>query len=252
MLGIKDLLKSTETDKTVVVKGWVRTRRGNFIALNDGSTIHNLQLVVDFAVIPEESIKSINTGACISATGILVKSQGQGQAVEMQVKSIELLGGADETFPLQKKGHTLEFLREIAHLRPRTNTFGAVLRMRHHMTFAIHKFFNDRGFFNLHTPIITGSDAEGAGEMFRVTTLDLNKLPKNEDGSINFKEDFFGRETNLTVSGQLEGELGALALGKIYTFGPTPGRILDDRAGSSILRVGRQHEFSGRNAAIPC
>ncbi|MBN8702357.1 MAG: asparagine--tRNA ligase [Bacteroidetes bacterium] len=222
---IKQLLQSTDYNTEVSIKGWVRTKRGNknvaFIALNDGSTINNLQLVVDFTAISEDVLKPINTGACVSASGTLVKSQGQGQTVEIQAKSIELLGGADESFPLQKKGHTLEFLREIAHLRPRTNTFGAVLRIRHNMSYAIHKFFNDKGFFNLHTPIITGSDAEGAGEMFRVTTLDLNNLPKNEDGSVNYTEDFFGKVTNLTVSGQLEGELGALALGKIYTFGPT-------------------------------
>lgn len=223
---VVDLLRSEATGTDVCVKGWVRTKRGNknvaFIAINDGSVIHNIQVVADVAVFGEEALKPVTTGACLCVTGTLVKSQGQGQSVEIQAKTIEVYGTADpETFPLQKKGHTLEFLRDIAHLRPRTNTFGAVLRVRHHMAFAVHKFFNDKGFFNLHTPIITGSDAEGAGEMFRVTTLDMQNPPKNEDGSINFKEDFFGKETNLTVSGQLEGELGAMALGLIYTFGPT-------------------------------
>lgn len=226
MKRIIDQLASTDYGTEITTQGWVRTKRGNknvaFIALNDGSTINNLQIVVNVADFPEELLKEITTGSCIKATGILVQSQGQGQTVEVQARKLELYGTADaESYPLQKKGHTLEFLREIAHLRPRTNTFGAILRIRHHMAFAIHKYFNDRGFFYLHTPIITGSDAEGAGEMFRVTTLDLHKLPTNEDGSINFKEDFFGKETNLTVSGQLEGELGAMALGLVYTFGPT-------------------------------
>jgi asparaginyl-tRNA synthetase len=221
-----DLLASKETNIEVTVKGWVRTRRGNknvnFIALNDGSILHNIQVVVEVSKFDEELLKLITTGSCICVKGTLVASQGQGQSTEIQAKEIEIYGTADaETFPLQKKGHTLEFLREIAHLRPRTNTFGAVLRMRHHMAFAIHKYFNDKGFFLLHSPIITGSDAEGAGEMFHVTTLDLKNPPKNPDGSINYKEDFFGKETNLTVSGQLEGELAALALGLIYTFGPT-------------------------------
>ena len=215
------LFRSKETE----VKGWVRTKRGNkqvaFLAVNDGSTIHNIQLVLDLTKFNEDQLKPITTGSCIHAKGILVASQGQGQAVEIQASEVNLLGGADETFPLQKKGHTLEFLREIAHLRPRTNTFGAVLRIRHHMAFAVHKFFNDKGFFNLHTPIVTGSDAEGAGEMFRVTTLDPINPPLNEDKTINYKEDFFGKATNLTVSGQLEGELGAMALGCVYTFGPT-------------------------------
>ena len=223
---VADLLVSKEVNKEVTAKGWVRTKRGNkkinFIALNDGSIIHNIQLVVDVSMFDEELLKLVTTGSCIRVTGTLVASQGQEQQVEIQAKEIEVFGTADaETFPLQKKGHTLEFLREIAHLRPRTNTFGAVLRIRHHMAFAIHKYFNDKGFFNLHSPIITGSDAEGAGEMFRVTTLDLKNLPKNPDGSIDYKEDFFGKETNLTVSGQLEGELAAMALGLIYTFGPT-------------------------------
>ena len=223
---IHELLASKEIGKEVNVKGWVRTKRGNknvaFIAMNDGSTVNNIQVVVDVASSDPEMLKLITTGACLTINGILVESMGSGQAVEVQATSIEVYGTADaETYPLQKKGHTLEFLREIAHLRPRTNTFGAVLRMRHHMAFAIHKYFNDRGFFYLHTPIITGSDAEGAGEMFKVTTLDLDNIPRNEDGSVNYKEDFFGKGTNLTVSGQLEGELGAMALSEIYTFGPT-------------------------------
>jgi asparaginyl-tRNA synthetase len=223
---IKQLLQSTEYNKEVTVKGWVRSKRGNknvaFIALNDGSTIHNIQAVADPNTFGDELMKRITTGACLRITGILVQSQGQGQTVEIQAKEIEVYGDADaETFPLQKKGHTMEFLREIAHLRPRTNTFGAVLRIRHAMAYAVHKYFNDNGFFYLHSPIITASDAEGAGEMFQVTTLDLNNPPRNEDKSINFKEDFFGKPTNLTVSGQLEGELAAMALGKIYTFGPT-------------------------------
>ena len=223
---IRDIIKSTKLDIDVLVKGWVRTKRGNknvaFIALNDGSIIHNLQIVVDVANFEEELLKKITTGACIAVEGKLVKSGGQGQSVEVVASKIEVYGTADpEVFPLQKKGHSLEFLREIAHLRPRTNTFGAVLRIRHALAFAIHKFFNDNGFFYLHTPIITGSDAEGAGAMFQVTTLNLEKLPKTAEGKINYEEDFFGKATNLTVSGQLEGELGALALGSIYTFGPT-------------------------------
>jgi asparaginyl-tRNA synthetase len=223
---VADLLRSADFGKEVNVKGWVRTKRGNknvaFIAVNDGSIIHNIQVVVELANFNEADLALVTTGACISVDGTLVESKGQGQTVEILAKKIEVYGTADpEKFPLQKKGHTLEFLREIAHLRPRTNTFGAILRIRHHMSYAIHKFFNDRGFFNLHSPIITGSDAEGAGEMFRVTTLDFDNVPRNEDGTVNFKEDFFGRSTNLTVSGQLEGELAATALGLIYTFGPT-------------------------------
>ncbi|MGC9151723.1 MAG: asparagine--tRNA ligase [Microbacter sp.] len=213
-------------DQPVNVKGWVRTRRGNkhvgFIALNDGSTIHNMQVVVDIEKFGEEYLKPITTGACISVNGLLTASQGKGQSVEIHASEIEIYGAADpESYPLQKKGHSLEFLREIAHLRPRTNTFGAVLRIRHAMAFAIHHYFNEKGFYYLHTPIITGSDAEGAGAMFQVTTLDLNHIPKTADGKVNYEEDFFGKSTNLTVSGQLEGELGALALGSIYTFGPT-------------------------------
>ena len=223
---IAELLRSGEVNTDVVVKGWVRTKRGNknvaFLALNDGSTINNIQIVVDVASFDEELLKRITTGACLCVRGRLVESAGAGQRVEVQAREIEIYGTADpDTYPLQKKGHTLEFLREIAHLRPRTNTFGAVLRIRHAMAFAIHKYFNDRGFFYLHTPIITASDAEGAGAMFQVTTLDLKNLPRTEDGRVDYTQDFFGRSTNLTVSGQLEGELGALSLGQIYTFGPT-------------------------------
>jgi asparaginyl-tRNA synthetase len=223
--SVKALLNSTDYNRPVEVKGWVRTKRGSkevaFIAINDGSTIHNIQAVVSIASFPEEVLKNVNTGACVCIKGTLVQSQGKGQTVEIQAESIDIYGTADETFPLQKKGHTLEFLREIAHLRPRTNTFGAVFRVRHAMAYAIHKYFNDNGFFYIHTPIITGSDAEGAGQMFRVTTLDMKNPPKGADGAIDYTEDFFGKETNLTVSGQLEGELFAMALSKIYTFGPT-------------------------------
>ncbi|HXB13744.1 MAG TPA: asparagine--tRNA ligase [Bacteroidia bacterium] len=223
--SVKELLASTDYDREVEVKGWVRTKRGSkevaFIAVNDGSIIYNIQAVVNIASFPEEVLKNVTTGACVCIKGTLVKSQGQGQTVEIQAKEIEIYGTADESFPLQKKGHTLEFLREIAHLRPRTNTFGAVLRVRHALSFAIHKYFNDHGFFYLHSPIITGSDAEGAGETFRVTNLDLQNVPKNSDGTVNYKEDFFGKSTNLTVSGQLEGELAAMALSRVYTFGPT-------------------------------
>ncbi|MBN2611852.1 MAG: asparagine--tRNA ligase [Bacteroidales bacterium] len=223
---VKQLLNSTEYDRTVNIKGWVRTKRGNntiaFAAINDGSVIHNLQVVIDVQKFDEDLLKNITTGSCINVTGKLVQSLGKGQTVELQAENIELYGTADpETYPLQKKGHSLEFLREIAHLRPRTNTFGAVLRIRHTLAFAIHKYFNDNGFYYLHTPIITGSDCEGAGEMFRVTTLDLKNLPVDDKGTIDYSGDFFGKETNLTVSGQLEGELGAMALSKIYTFGPT-------------------------------
>jgi asparaginyl-tRNA synthetase len=223
---VKELLNAASIGKHAIAKGWVRTKRGNknvaFVALNDGSTIHNLQLVIDPNQMGEELLKRISTGACIRAAGNIVASQGSGQATEMQVTELSVYGEADaETYPLQKKGHTLEFLREIAHLRPRTNTFGAVLRIRHNMAYAINKYFNDRGFFYLHTPIITGSDAEGAGEMFRVSVLNAENPPRNEEGKIDYTQDFFGKETNLTVSGQLEGELGAMALGKIYTFGPT-------------------------------
>ena len=223
---IVDLLKAGVVGAEVTAKGWVRTRRGNknvaFIALNDGSTIHNIQVVADVAAFGDDFLKDVSTGACIKVIGQLVESPGTEQPVEIQAKSIDIYGKADSaSYPLQKKGHSLEFLREIAHLRPRTNTFGAVLRIRHAMAYAIHKFYNDKGFYYLHTPIITASDAEGAGAMFRVTTLDMDNPPRHEDGKINYSEDFFGRETNLTVSGQLEGELGALALSEIYTFGPT-------------------------------
>jgi asparaginyl-tRNA synthetase len=228
-IRVIDLLNEGPSGKigeNVTVKGWVRTKRGNknvaFIAVNDGSTIHNIQVVVDPSNFDEETLGLITTGSCIRAYGKLVQSQGQGQSVEILAEELELYGTADaEKYPLQKKGHTLEFLREIAHLRPRTNTFGAVLRIRHAMAFAVHKFFNDKGFFYINTPIVTGSDAEGAGAMFRVTTLDPSNPPKNPDGSIDWKEDFFGKETNLTVSGQLEAELAALALSQVYTFGPT-------------------------------
>ncbi|MBO4655852.1 MAG: asparagine--tRNA ligase [Bacteroidales bacterium] len=224
-----DLLKRPEETglgNKVCVKGWVRTKRGNnsvaFIAINDGSIVSNIQVVADPTKFDETLMKQITTGSCLCVTGTLVESQGKGQTVEIQADTIEVYGTADpEVYPLQKKGHSMEFLREIAHLRPRTNYFGCVLRLRHAMAFAIHKFFNDKGFFYLHTPLITASDAEGAGEMFNVTTFDLNNIPRTEDGQVDFKKDFFGKHTNLTVSGQLEGELGALALGSIYTFGPT-------------------------------
>jgi len=223
---IVDLLTKSEINKDYILEGWVRTHRGNknvhFIALNDGSIIHNIQIVVDTQLFSEDFLKPITTGACIKVIGTLVPSQGTGQKVEIIAKEIEIYGTCDpETYPLQKKGHSLEFLRSIAHLRPRTNTFGAIFRIRHHMAFAIHNYFNSKGFSYLHTPIITGSDCEGAGQMFRVTTLDLYNLPKTEDGKIDFNEDFFGKETSPTVSGQLEGELGAMALSEIYTFGPT-------------------------------
>jgi len=223
---IKELLLNPTIGAETNVKGWVRTKRGNknvaFIAINDGSTIHNIQAVADLSKVNEDLLKLVTTGACISVTGALVASQGSGQSVELLVSDLEVLGEANpEEYPLQPKKHSLEFLREIAHLRPRTSTFGAVLRIRHAMIFAVHKFFNDKGFLNLHTPIITGSDAEGAGEMFRVTTLDPVNPPKGQDGKVDFSQDFFGHETNLTVSGQLEGELGAMALSDIYTFGPT-------------------------------
>jgi asparaginyl-tRNA synthetase len=220
---IKELLTLTPSGQVVTVMGWVRTFRNNqFIALNDGSTIKNLQAVVDFESFDPALLKRITTGACLSIEGELVSSPAKGQTMELKVKSLNVLGDSDpEKFPLQPKKHSLEFLREIAHLRGRTNTFGAVMRLRHAMAFAIHKFFNERGFIYLHTPIITGSDAEGAGAMFRISTLDAENPPKNDKGHIDFKEDFFGRETNLTVSGQLEGETYALALGDIYTFGPT-------------------------------
>ena len=223
---IVDIFDPALVGEQVCVKGWVRTRRGNkhvqFIALNDGSTIHNLQIVIDLSRFDEEALKPITTGASLHVEGELVASQGKGQTVEVQASTIEVYGTANpDEYPLQKKGHTLEFLREKAHLRMRTNTFGAVFRIRHHLAFAIHQFFNERGFFYLHTPIITASDCEGAGDMFQVTTLNLGDLPRTEDGRTDYTKDFFGKTTSLTVSGQLEGELGATALGQIYTFGPT-------------------------------
>lgn len=222
LLNIGDSMVGQEVD----VKGWVRTRRGNknvqFVALNDGSTIKNLQIVFDLTQFDEETLKPITTGASIHVQGELVASQGKGQSVEILAKELQIYGTAStEDYPLQKKGHSLEFLREKAHLRPRTNTFGAVLRIRHALAFAIHKFFNDKGFYYFHTPLITASDCEGAGAMFQVTTLDMENPPRTEDGKIDYTQDFFGKQASLTVSGQLEGELGATALGCIYTFGPT-------------------------------
>ena len=224
---IVDIFDPNLIGQKVCVKGWVRTRRGNknvqFVALNDGSTIKNIQIVIDLSKFDEETLKPITTGSSLHVEGMLVASQGKGQTSEIQAETIEIYGTADtESYPLQKKGHTLEFLREKAHLRPRTNTFGAVLRVRSALAFAIHKFFNERGFFYLHTPLITASDCEGAGAMFQVTTLNLNELPIDEaTGKVDYTQDFFGKQTSLTVSGQLEGELGATALGAIYTFGPT-------------------------------
>lgn len=220
---IKDLLNTTDFGKKVKVMGWVKTFRNNqFIAINDGSSINNIQAVVDFNSFDESLLKRLTTGAAISINGEVVESLGKGQRIEIKVSELEILGDSDaEKFPLQPKKHSLEFLREIAHLRFRTNTFNAVFKIRHALAYAVHKFFNDKGFVYMHTPIITASDAEGAGEMFRVSTIDPDNIPRNEDGSINYKEDFFGRATNLTVSGQLEGELAAMALGDIYTFGPT-------------------------------
>ncbi|MHA7842125.1 MAG: asparagine--tRNA ligase [Winogradskyella sp.] len=220
---VAELLSQDITLQDVSVKGWVRTFRANrFIALNDGSTISNIQCVVDFENFDEGLLKRITTGAAIHITGELVESQGKGQSVEIQVKELEVLGDSDpETYPIQPKKHTFEFLRENAHLRTRTNTFSAVMRLRSSLSFAIHKYFTENGFYNMHTPIITGSDAEGAGEMFRVSTLDAKNPPLTEDGEVNYKEDFFGKETNLTVSGQLEAETFAMSLGKVYTFGPT-------------------------------
>jgi asparaginyl-tRNA synthetase len=223
---VKMLLQGESLNETVCVKGWVRTKRGSknvsFIAINDGSTINNIQAVAESESFDEELIKQITTGACLRIVGTLVESQGSGQKVEITAQEIEVLGEADaDIYPLQPKKHSLEFLRDKAHLRFRTNTFSAVFRVRHALSFAIHKFFNDKGFVNLHTPIITGADAEGAGEMFQVSSLDWNNLPKDEDGNVDETHDFFGKKTNLTVSGQLEAELGALALGQVYTFGPT-------------------------------
>lgn len=220
---VKDLLCCTKPLADINAKGWVRTFRNNqFIALNDGSTLNNIQCVVDFENMPDEILKRITTGAAISVHGDLVESKGAGQKWEIQVKKLEILGDSDaEKFPMQPKRHSLEFLRENAHLRARTNAFGAIMRVRSVLSFAVHKYFQDKGFVYVNTPIITGADAEGAGEMFQVTALPLANLPKDENGEINYKEDFFGKHTNLTVSGQLEGETFAMALGQIYTFGPT-------------------------------
>ncbi len=220
---VKNLLESSATIAQVNAKGWVRTFRNNqFIALNDGSTINNIQCVVDFENTPEETLKRITTGAAISVTGALVESQGAGQKYEIQVSKLDILGDSDaEKFPMQPKKHSLEFLRENAHLRVRTNAFGAIMRVRSVLSFAVHQYFQERGFVYVNTPIITGSDAEGAGEMFRVTALPFDATPRNDEGKVNFKEDFFGKETNLTVSGQLEAETFAMALGQVYTFGPT-------------------------------
>ena len=220
---VKDLLMSEETGQEAVVMGWVRTFRNNqFIALNDGSTNSNLQVVVELGKFDEALLRRITTGAALKIQGQLIPSLGKGQKVELKANHIEILGDSDpEKFPLQPKKHSLEFLREIAHLRFRTNTFGSIFRVRHNLAFAIHKFFNDRGFVHLHTPIVTSSDAEGAGEMFKVTTLPFDHTPRKDDGSVNFADDFFGRPTNLTVSGQLEAELGAMAFSDVYTFGPT-------------------------------
>lgn len=222
---IVDLLKRTDFGADVIVKGWVRTRRGSktvsFIALNDGSTIKNVQIVADNGNFDEELMKNITTGACIAVEGKIVESIGADQALEIQALKIELLGACPNDYPMQKKGQSFEYMRSFAHMRLRTNTFGAVFRIRHNMAFAIHKFFHDKGFVYFHTPLITASDCEGAGQMFQVTTMDLNNLPKTEDGKVDFDQDFFGKPASLTVSGQLEGELGATALGAIYTFGPT-------------------------------
>lgn len=220
---IKELLSLEPLQQEVTVMGWVRTFRNNqFIALNDGSTNNNLQVVLELGKFDDELLKRITTSASLKVTGVVIPSLGKGQKLEVKAETIEILGDSDaEKYPLQPKKHSLEFLREIAHLRFRTNTFGSVFRLRHALAFAIHKFYNEKGFVYMHTPIVTASDAEGAGEMFRVTTLPFDGAPRNEDGSVNFKEDFFGRSTNLTVSGQLEGELGATAFGEIYTFGPT-------------------------------
>ncbi|MES1214791.1 MAG: asparagine--tRNA ligase [Bacteroidota bacterium] len=222
-IKIKELLAQEPQHQEVIVMGWVRTFRNNqFIALNDGSTNNNLQVVIELGKHDDEFLKRITTSASLKVTGTVIPSLGKGQKLELKVSTIEILGDSDaEKYPLQPKKHSLEFLREIAHLRFRTNTFGSVFRVRHSLAYAIHKFFNDKGFVYMHTPVITGSDAEGAGELFKVTTLPFDETPRNDDGAVNFKEDFFGRATNLTVSGQLEGELAATAFGDIYTFGPT-------------------------------
>ena len=223
---INEVLSHSIEGEKLVVKGWVRTKRESknvlFIALNDGSTINNIQVVAGTEKFKEDFTRKINTGASLSVTGELVKSQGKGQDFELIAEEIQIYGEANpEKYPLQPKRHSLEFLREIAHLRPRTNTFSAIMRLRHHLSYAVHKFFNDKGFVYINTPIITASDAEGAGETFKVTNFELDQVPKDEAGNIDFSKDFFEKETNLTVSGQLEGELAALALSEIYTFGPT-------------------------------
>ena len=224
-IRISEALKRTDFGATVCVKGWVRTKRGsksvNFIALNDGSTIKNIQIVADVDKFDPETLKLITTGACLSVEGELVASQGSGQNVEIQAENIVVLGACDSNYPMQKKGQSFEYMRQHAHMRLRTNTFGAVFRIRHNMAMAIHNYFHEHGFYYFHTPIITASDCEGAGQMFQVTTKNLYDINKNEDGKIDYSDDFFGKMTSLTVSGQLEGELGATALGAIYTFGPT-------------------------------
>ena len=224
-MQIKDILELAPTNQILEIKGWVRTKRGqsslSFVSINDGSTLKNIQAVVDGEEISEDIMKKVSCGACVCITGELVASAGSGQSVELLAKEVLVYGEADETFPIQPKKHSLEFLRDKAHLRFRTNTFAAIFRVRHALSFAVHKFYHDKGFFNLHTPIITASDAEGAGEMFHVSTFEPNRAPLNETGEVDFSQDFFGRETSLTVSGQLEGELGALALSRVYTFGPT-------------------------------
>ena len=218
-------LKSQEFGATVNARGWVRTRRGNktvqFVALNDGSTINNVQIVIDVENFDDEELKRIKTGACISVNGALTESQGKNQASEIQAREIEILGDSDDKYPLQKKGHTMEFLRDVAHLRPRTNTFGAIFRIRHHMAQAIHRFFHEKEFYYFHAPLITASDCEGAGQMFQVTTMNLYDLKKDENGQIRYDQDFFGKQASLTVSGQLEAELAAMSMGACYTFGPT-------------------------------
>ena len=246
---ITDALKRTDFGAEINVKGWVRSKRGSkgifFIALNDGSTIKNVQIVGDDEKFEEDTLRRITTGACLSVTGTLVESPAAGQASEIQAAQIEILGDCDNTYPLQKKGASWEYLRTVAHLRPRTNTFGAVFRIRHHMAMAIHTYFHQHGFYYFHTPLITASDCEGAGQMFQVTTKNLYDLKKDENGSIIYSDDFFGKQASLTVSGQLEGELAATALGSIYTFGPTfreqqypssSGRVLDGGARSGFHR----------------
>ena len=222
---VVDVLQLRDFGAIVNVKGWVRTHRSSkavdFIALNDGSTINNVQIVVDPSKVDDNLLKQITTGSCISVVGALVESQGQGQTVEIQADEIEIYGLCGSDYPMQKKGQSFEYMRQFAHLRLRTNTFGAVMRIRHNMAMAIHTYFHEHGYFYFHTPLITASDCEGAGQMFQVTTKNLYDLKKNEDGKIDYSDDFFGKQTSLTVSGQLEGELGATALGAIYTFGPT-------------------------------